>query len=171
MCINEYRVRTVGLYACINVGVKLGDVFVNPDFMVMIGKGHHNQCKPDFENDYFVGPPNFIMDIHNDLNSEFIQERKQLYEKSGVQEYVIVHENLEWVEWNRLEKGKLFKKKKFQEVQPDENGIIKSSSLPGLWIPINALKKRNNWAVMACIDQGLTRRGHHDLMDSIWKNY
>ncbi|HMC01530.1 MAG TPA: Uma2 family endonuclease [Flavobacteriaceae bacterium] len=170
MCFNEYRVRTVGLYACINVRVKLRDVFVNPDFMIMIGKGRNNQCKPDFENDFFDGPPNFVMDIHTDLNSDFIKERKALYESAGVQEYLIVHENLEFVQWNRLEKSKLFGKKKFQEIQPDENGIIKSSSLPGLWIPIEAMKKRNNWLVMASIEHGLTRREHHELMDSIWKN-
>ena len=170
MCLNEYRVRTVGLYACVNVGVKLGDVFVNPDFMVMINKGSHKQCKPDYEKDYFVGPPNFILDIHNDLNSQFIKERKELFESAGVQEYIVIHENLEFVQWNRLEKSKLFWKNKFHEVQPDENGIIKSSSLPGLWIPIDALKKRDNWRVMASIEQGLTRREHHDLMDTIWKN-
>lgn len=162
MCINKYRILTVGLYACINVGVKLGSHLIYPDLMVMIGHGRHKQCEPDFENNYFVGPPNFVLDIHEDTRSSFIQDRKKLFAETGAQEYVIVNEGLSKIEWNRLEGNR------FRQIQPDKDGIIKSSSLPGLWIPIPALKKRDNWAVMACIEHGITRRAHHELMESIW---
>jgi hypothetical protein len=36
--------------------------------------------------------------------------------------------------------------------RPDDEGIIKSRSLPGLWIPVKALRKRNFWTVMASIE-------------------
>lgn len=161
MCINEYRVRTVGLYACISVGVKIGDVLVYPDMIVMINYGSKKQCDPDYDNNYFVGPPNFVLDIE-DPHSDLVKERKKLFADSGVEEYLIVDERLRKIEWNRLIKGR------FKTVKPDKDGVIKSSSLPGLWIPINALKKRDNWAMMASIEHGLTRRGHHELMHSIW---
>lgn len=162
MCINKYRILTVGLYACIRVGVKLGDQILCPDMMVMINFGRRKQCYPDYENDYFVGPPNFILEVHQNSKSEFIKERKKLFSSSGVEEYLIVNEELTKIEWNRLVGDK------FKVVKPDREGIIKSTSLPGLWIPISALKKRDNWAVMACIEHGITRREHHELMDSIW---
>jgi hypothetical protein len=162
MCINEYRVRTVGSYACISVGVKIESQILYPDMIVMINYGRKKQCEPDYENDYFVGPPNFVLDIHENTNSQFIKARKKLFASSGVEEYLIVNESLSKIEWNRLEN------KKFKKIQPDKDGIIKSTSLPGLWIPINALKKRDNWTIMACIEHGLTRREHHELMHSIW---
>lgn len=162
MCINEYRVRTIGLYVCINVGVKIDNQLLYPDMIVMINYGRKKQCDPDYKNDYFVGPPNFVLDIHEDANSQFIKERKNLFANSGVEEYLIVNEELTKIEWNRLI-GSEFKK-----IKPDRDGIMKSTSLPGLWIPIDALKERDNWTIMACIEHGLTRREHHELMQSIW---
>ncbi len=162
MCINAYRIRTVGLYACIRVGVKIENQLIYPDMMVMINYGKRKQCSPDYEENHFVGPPNFVLDIHENVNSDFVQERKQLLATSGVEEYVIVNEALTKIEWNRLNDGK------FDSIEPDEDGRIKSSSLPGLWIPIDDLKKRDNWAIMACIEHGISRREHHELMHSIW---
>ena len=36
ICINHYRLHTVGLFACIKVGVKLNNEVVYPDMIVMI---------------------------------------------------------------------------------------------------------------------------------------
>lgn len=163
MCINYYRLQTVGLYACINVGVKIGHELLYPDMMVMINSGRHKQCEPDFENDYFSGPPNFILDIHENPKSQFVKDCKELFATSGVEEYLILNEALTSIEWNRLAGDK------FVKIKPDKEGMIKSSSLPGLWIPFSALQKRDWWSVMASIDQGITRREHHDFMNSIWK--
>ncbi len=162
MCINHYRIRTVGLFCCIQVGVKIGDELLFPDLMVAIGHGKRKQCEPDFEQNYFKGPPNFVMDIHNDLKSEWVKERKRLFASSGVQEYLLVNEDLSKIQWNRLEN------KKYKSLKPDKEGLIKSTSLPGLWVSIPHLKKRDFLGIIGCIEHGLTRRDHHDLMDSIW---
>lgn len=163
MCINKYRILTVGLYACIRAAVKIDNQMIIPDLIVMINSGRNKQCTPNYEADYFEGPPNFILEIHEDTKSKFIKERKELFSKAGVQEYLIVNDKLTKIEWNRLVDTK------FKKIKPDREGIIKSSSLPGLWIPIPALKKRDNWAIMACIEHGITRREHHEMMDTIWK--
>jgi len=160
MCINLYRLQTVGLYACINVGVKISNQLLHPDMIVMINSGRKKQCDPDYENDYFVGPPNFILEVHDE--PEVIKYRKQLYSDAGVEEYLVINEQLTKIEWNRLIGDK------FKKIKPDKEGIIKSSSLPGLWIPIRALKKRDFWAIKACIEHGITRRDHHELMHTIW---
>jgi hypothetical protein len=44
-----------------------------------------------------------------------------------------------------------------------------STALPGLWIPARALKHRDWWSVMGAIARGVSRVGHHDFMDTIWK--
>lgn len=163
MCINHYRVQTVGLYACIRVGVKLNEELIFPDLMVMINSGRRKQCTPDYDNDYFVGPPNFVLDVYDDADMNQIKDRKKLFENAGVEEYFVVNEALTKIEWNRLIN------QRFKRIKPEKDGLIKSTSLPGLWMPIDALKKRDSWAIMAAIDHGTTRRDHHEMMESIWK--
>lgn len=162
MCINKYRILTVGLSACIRVPVKMKGQMIYPDFMVAIGHGRNKQCTPMYDDDYFDGPPNFILEIHEDTKAKFVKERKEFFASAGVQEYLIVNASLNKIEWNRLDGAK------FKKIKPDRDGLIKSTSLPGLWIPIPALKKRDNWAIMAAIEHGITRREHHQLMESIW---
>ena len=162
MCINHYRLRTVGLFACINVGVKIEEEIIYPDLIVTIGQGNSKQCSPDFENNYFVGPPNFILEIRDDFKSQAFKDRKKLFASSGVQEYFIVNEDLSKFEWNRLVDNK------FKTIKPDKAGLIKSTSLPGMWIPIPALKNGDFFNIIGSIEHGLTRRDHHQLMDSIW---
>ena len=161
MYVNRYRILTVGLFTAINAGFKYNGQLYNPDIVVAIGSGAHKQSQPDSEFVYFEGAPNFIIDVYNDFKSAEIKQRKLAYEEAGVQEYVIVSEDCEKVEWNRLIAGK------FKKVKPDRDGMIRSAALPGLWIPTNKLR-RDPFAVLASIEHGITRREHHDLMDGIW---
>ncbi len=163
MCINKYRVLTPGLYACINACFLIKGQVLNPDFLVMINAGPNKQCNVDYEKNLFVGPPNFILEIHEDLNSDYLQKRKHLFASSGVQEYLIVNESTTTVEWNRLVGDH------FEQINPDEDGIIKSTSLPGLWISVNAIINNDLFTIMACIEHGVTRNEHHKLMQGIWK--
>jgi hypothetical protein len=54
-------------------------------------------------------------------------------------------------------------------IETADNELIMSTALPGLWIPSYALKHRDWWAIMGAIARGLSRVGHHDFMDTIWK--
>ncbi len=56
---------------------------------------------------------------------------------------------------------------KFSEIKTADNEIISSTALPGLWIPANALKHQNWWAIMGAIARGVSRVGHHQFMDTI----
>ena len=47
-------------------------------------------------------------------------------------------------------------------------GIFKSVALPGLWISPAAVEERDWWSVMATIERGITRKGHHEFMGTIW---
>jgi hypothetical protein len=45
-----------------------------------------------------------------------------------------------------------------------------STALPGRWVPSDALKHREWSAIMGAIARGVVSRvGHHDFMDTIWK--
>ena len=112
---------------------------------------------------FFSGPPNFIFDVLTEDQIEEYAYRRDCFERSGVIEYVVWDHEKELPTWHRLEGGK------YREVQSDETGLIKSTALPGMWISLDALKQRDWWVVMATISRGITRRGHSDFMNTIWK--
>ena len=92
------------------------------------------------------------------------EDRRSRFEQAGVIEYVVVRptEPLQWI-WNRQVDGR------FLEIDADHGDMILSAALPGLWISKPALEQRDWWTIMATTSRGVTRRGHHDYMDAIWR--
>jgi hypothetical protein len=130
-----------------------------PGIVVQVNHGALKQCEPD---DSFKGPPNFVLDVFGDDMLDY-ENRRDCFERRGVIEYVALRdkERVEW-NWNCLIDGK------FSAIETADNELIMSRALPGLWIPSHALQQRNWWAIMAAIARGVSRRGHHEFMDTIW---
>jgi hypothetical protein len=165
MCVNYYRLLTPGLYCCTLVPVQLDqDTRLCPGLMAMVNYGKSKQCAVDPFQQCFTGPPNFVLDVfpRNDLQD--YEHRRPCCERAGVVEYVALQDTeAPTYFWNRLVDGR------FSLIETDDPGMIRSASLPGLWIPTDALKNRNWWSIMAATAQGVTRQPHHELMESIWK--
>ncbi len=165
MCINYYRLFTPGLYCCVHATVELNDgTRFCPGIVVQVNHGHLAQCEPDPSYDYFMGPPNFVLDVFAEGDLAEYEHRRDCFERAGVFEYVAVRltDPFEWT-WNRLTAGR------FAVIETADNELIMSAALPGLWIPSYALKNGNWWAIMAAIARGVSRVGHHEFMDTICK--
>lgn len=163
MCLNHYRMSTPGLYVCTHVPVQISkDARVVPGVVAQVNSGAFKQCDPgDYV--YFSGPPNFVFDVFRDDQRDSYKRRRDLFEESGVIEYVAWFNSSKLPIWNRLEDGA------YREIREDRAGLIKSAALPGLWIPVKSLAERDWWSVLGKISQGITRRGHRDFMATIWK--
>ncbi len=165
MCINYYRLFSPGLYCCVHATVQLadGERFC-PGVVVMANHGQFKQCDPGPSYDYFRGPPNFVLDVFPGDDMLDYEHRRDCFERHRVIEYVALRltEPVEWI-WNRLIDGK------FSAIETADHELIMSTALPGLWIPALALKRRDWWAIMGAIARGVSRVGHHDFMDTIWK--
>ena len=162
MCINYYRLFSPGLYCCVHATVQLDDdTRFCPGIVVQVNHGQLKQCEPD---DCFKGPPNFVLDVFPETTCSTTNIDVNALNAHGVIEYVAVRltEPVEWI-WNRLIDGK------FSVIETADNELIMSTALPGLWIPSYALKHRDWWAIMGAIARGVSRVGHHDFMDTIWK--
>ena len=157
MCINHYRMFSPGLYCCIHAAVQFDDgTRFCPGVVVQVNHGPLKQSEADAG---FKGPPNFVLDVFGDDLPEY-EQRRESYERQGVFEYVAL--TWEGFTWNRLIDGK------FSAIETPDDQLIMSAALPGLWISPLALKNRNWWAIMATIERGVSRRGHHEFMDTIW---
>ena len=164
MCINHYRLSTPGLYVCTNIAIQIDKMNrITPGLIAMVNAGKFKQCEPNFEDHAFHGPPNFVLDVSDSQDEVDYAQRKLLFEHNKVLEYVILYDDdpLKF-SWNRLVD------RKYVEIQEDQEGLIKSDALPGLWILTKALKTRDWWSVLGGIDQGITRKEHHDFMRAIW---
>ena len=151
-----------GLYCCVHATVQLDDgTRFCPGIVVQVNHGQLKQCEPER---LFQGPPNFVLDVFPGDDLLDYEHRRECFERHGVIEYVAVRltEPVEWI-WNRLIDGK------FSVIETADNELIMSTALPGLWIPSHALKHRDWWAIMGAIARGVSRVGHHEFMDTIWK--
>lgn len=162
LCINRYRLFTPGIYVCVHVPVEFDDGSrVVPGLVSMVNWGRLRQCEP--EDVGFKGPPNFVLDVFTAGDLAEYERRRALFERYGVTEYVAVEDSeAPKLHWNRLEGGK------FRLVDQDAPGLIVSKGLPGLWMPLEALARRDWWEILATIERGISRRGHHEFMETIW---
>jgi len=162
LCVNRYRLFTPGIYVCVHVPVQLdAETRVVPGLIAMVNHGRLKQCEATEQG--FRGPPNFVLDVFTAGDLAEYEQRRTLFEKSRVVEYVAVEdEPAPKLHWNRLEG------ERFQTVEPDAAGMIRSKALPGLWIPTEALARRDWWTILAAIERGVTRLGHHEHQSTIW---
>ena len=165
MCINYYRLFSPGLYCCTLVPVQLDEhTRLCPGIMVMANYGRNKQCTADPDGRCFNGPPNFVFDAFPKSGLLDYEHRRDCFERAGVMEYVALQDaEFPRCFWNRRVDGK------FALIENDDPGMIRSTALPGLWIPTEALKQRDWWSIMASIAHGVTRLPHHELMESIWR--
>jgi hypothetical protein len=165
MCVNYYRLFSPGLYCCVHAPLQLdAESRFRPGIIVMVNHGELKQCDPGPDYDCFHGPPNFVLDVFSEKDPRDYENRRAAFERAKVIEYVAVRltDPVSWI-WNRLVDGK------FTEVVTADSEIILSTALPGLWIPTLALKQRDWWSIMGAIARGVSRVGHHEFMETIWK--
>lgn len=166
LCINRYRLSTPGIYVCFHVPAILDDeTRIVPGLVAQVNHGRLKQC--DATEEGFLGPPNFVFDVFGPDEIEEYESRKASFERFGVTEYVVlIADEHQTCYWNRLEETD--SSKKFVSVAPDEDGVIKSKALPGLWFSTNAAKERDWWTLVDLVERGITRLGHHEFMETIF---
>ena len=162
LCCNRYRLFTPGMYLCVHVPVILDDDtrFV-PGLVAQFNHGRQKQCEPKSE--AFVGPPNFVLDVFDPGDEGEYEIRKAAFARGGVTEYVALFDGnaIRW-HWHRQNGCD------FESISPDTSGIIKSKSMPGFWFSIPHLQNRDWWGMLGVIERGVSRLGHHEVMETVW---
>ena len=152
LCINRYRLFSPGWYVCVLAKVQLApDEWEAPGLTAMVNYGRMKQCQ--VKDEVFHGPPNFVLDVFDDEDDgDFLRRRERFY-RHGVCEYFVAFDDQPVkILWHkRGENG-------FDLMEPDEDGVMRSSAMPNLWMPLKALQERDWWAVLGCIERGVSRR-------------
>ncbi len=82
---------------------------------------------------YLEGAPELIVEIAASSASYDLHDKKKIYRRNGVQEYIVWRVYDEALDWFSLQEGK------YQCLEPDEKGIIGSQIFPGLHLDVAAL--------------------------------
>ncbi|MBI3465667.1 MAG: Uma2 family endonuclease [Planctomycetes bacterium] len=145
----------------------------HPNFTVILGP--RSEPEPDSgllilpacggqtreEDDYIVGAPELLAEVCNTSEAQDLHSKRRDYERAGVKEYVIVVVRERRVVWLVLRDGR------FTTLEPDHDGIIRSTVFPGLWLDPVALLE-NNWdRVIEVVRQGLQSPEHAAFVDRL----
>jgi Uma2 family endonuclease len=113
------------------------------------------------EDEYLVGPPEFIGEIASSTESIDLHRKRDDYEREGVAEFLVAAVRQKRVFWRQLNKGK------YEPLAPEADGIIRSKIFPGLWLDPAALLRLDTPALLATLRQGLASPEHAEFVKKL----
>jgi Uma2 family endonuclease len=144
-----YRSQTPELYLNDNATVRLDlDNEVQPDALLRLAESVGGQSWLS-DDGYIEGAPEFVVEIAGSSVSYDLHQKREIYRRSGVREYLVwrVYDNaLDWF---------VLRQEIYQPLTPDESGCIESTLFPGLRLLVSPLLADNMVAVLAELQKGL----------------
>lgn len=110
---------------------------------------------------YLAGPAELMAEVCLSSTSYDLNEKYDLYEAAGVQEYLAVLMYEQEIRWHHRVDGR------FQILSPDADGIHRSRVFPGLWLDGAALLRRDMAAVLAKLQEGLATSEHRTFVERL----
>jgi Uma2 family endonuclease len=156
-----YAALTPGVEAADNPTIRLDlDNEPQPDALLRIDDACGGQSRIS-EDDYVEGAPELIVEIASSSAAYDLYEKKQVYRRNGVQEYIVWQVADRQISWFRLEAGQ------YITVDPDDQGMIRSRIFPGLDLQVTALLSGNLAEVLAEVQRGLSTDAHQQFVDRL----
>ena len=115
-----------------------------PDALLRIDADGGGQSRIS-DDDYIEGPPELIVEIAHSSAAYDLHDKKQVYRRSGVQEYVVWQIEDERVDWFMLEEGT------YLSLSADAEGRLASRVFPGLVLNVEALLSKDFSAVLSTV--------------------
>jgi Uma2 family endonuclease len=159
---HAWLITWLGVYVAVTPGVKLGDNVtvlldleneVQPDALLRLDTALGGRSRIT-EDDYLEGPPELIVEVAASSAAYDLHDKKRVYARNGVQEYLAVQMYEQEVNWFALDEGV------YQLLIPGEDGLLRSQVFPGLWLHTEAFWAGDLAAVLAALQDGLASAGH-----------
>ena len=103
---------------------------------------------------FVSGGPELIAEIRVSSASYDLNQKLELYERAGVQEYIVVLMHEGEIRWHRLSRNG------YRLTAPDAKLIWKSRVFPGLWLDGQAMLTADAAKVLATLQKGLRSAEH-----------
>jgi Uma2 family endonuclease len=155
-----YVSETPGVECFDNSTVRLDlDNEPQPDLVLikLPSKGGQAEISAD---DYIEGAPELAVEIVGSSRAYDLHQKKGVYRRNGVCEYLAWISGEKRVLWWELREGE------YQELRPTEEGLLKSRVFPGLWLDAGTLLKGDMQGVLAALRRGLGSSDHFAFVNS-----
>jgi Uma2 family endonuclease len=154
-----YRAFTPGISAADNTTTRLDlDNEPQPDALLRIEIGGTSTISDD---GYIEGAPELVAEIATSSATIDLGAKKNAYRRNGVQEYLVWQTFENRFSWFRLQA------EEFVLIEPDADGIIRSSTFPGLWLAVSALLESNMIEVLNVLQLGIADREHQTFIQDL----
>ncbi len=161
--IGVYSANTKGTKFADNSTVRLDlDNEPQPDAILYIKEefGGNSYISTD---DYLEGSPELVVEIAASTVSRDANEKKKVYRRNGVQEYILWRVYDEEIDWFVLEEDK------YISLEKDRNGIIESQLFSGLKLNVDAMLEGDLQKVLSDLQKGLKSKKHKNFVKSLVK--
>ncbi len=156
--LGTYQASTPGVFLGDNSTIRLDlDNEPQPDALLMIDPALGGQARigPD---DIIEGPPELVVEVASSSASHDLHTKLNVYRRNGVREYLVWRVLDHAIDWFLHRDGQ------YVALAPDDTGILKSESFPGLWLNREALLKGDLPVVLDTLRQGLASPDHASFL-------
>jgi Uma2 family endonuclease len=157
----NYWQATPGIELMDNPTVRLdADNEPQPDACLRIEESIGGQSRVT-EDDYIAGAPELVVEIAASSASYDLHDKKQVYRRNGVQEYLVWRALDQAFDWFVLQDGT------YVSLPIDTDGILRSQVFPGLWLAVNYLLAGDLTQVVAALKLGLESPEYQAFQQSL----
>lgn len=133
---------------------------VQPDILLRLDAAVGGRSRIG-EDDFIEGAPELIIEVAATSANYDMHDKKRIYARSGVAEYLVVLTFDREVHWFVLRQGE------FERLAPSEDGILRSEVFPGLWLDVEALWRHDLAALLSVLQQGIHSETHAAFVASL----
>lgn len=126
---------------------------VQPDALLRLPEHLGGRSRITTE-DYIAGPPELVVEVAASSAAYDLHSKRNVYARSGVQEYLVIQVYEQRVDWFRLQRSV------YTSLIPDDAGILRSVVFPGLWLKPAALWTEDVAALLEIGQRGLASAEH-----------
>jgi len=119
-----------------------------PDLLLRILPEHGGQSRTTAD-DYVEGAPELAVEIASSSAGYDLHAKKNAYRRNGVREYLVWITRENRIVWWKLVEGE------FIEIEPDSEGLLKSSAFAGLWLDAEAMIEGDLARVLSRLQDGM----------------
>lgn len=155
------------VYVAATPGVSVGDNSTvrldldnepQPDALLRIKQEGQSTISED---GYVEGAPELIVEIAASSAAYDLHEKKQVYRRNQVREYLVWRVYDSAFDWFYLQDGE------YHQLQPNADEVICSQVFPGLWLAKTALLEGNLATVLNTLQQGLATTQHQNFVQQL----
>ena len=161
--LGAYWIATPGVDLADNSTVYLdSDNDPQPDALLRIEPAQGGRSRV-IDTGYVEGAPEFIVEIAGTSADYDLQDKFEVYQRCGVQEYIVWQTQERRLDWFQLVNGE------YVAIAPNAEGVIESQVFPGLRLAVAALIEGDRAKVSSELQAGLQTTAHAAFVERLAK--